>query len=132
MRGVTIPDLVEARIEDTEGSLGVGLEEAFSDLWHAEGVGFEVGAPHQLRRVLGEAVVPEVDLVLGHQVGSDDGRGRRDATELREEGVGIAQDGGAWKGRRGGRRRRSLGTSLCGSLGVVLAPQQLDLEAVDT
>ncbi len=125
---VRVPDFVETRVEDAEGSLGEGLYEAFSDFRHGEGVGVEVGAPHELRRVLREAVVVEIGLVLRDQVGSDDGRGSRAGTEPQEEGVGIAQDGGAWKGRR---RRRGLRSSLSGSFGVVLAPQQLDLEAVD-
>jgi hypothetical protein len=47
-------------------------------------VGLEIRAPQELGRAGGDAVVPEVDLELGDQVGSDDGQGRRGVTELRD------------------------------------------------
>lgn len=50
-------------------------EVAVSAYGHGEGVLLKVGAPQERGRAAGEAVVIEVALVLGDEVGSDDGEG---------------------------------------------------------
>ena len=65
-----VPHVVERRVEDAVGSLGGDLEEVGSRRGDGEleGVGIEIGTPHELGRVAGDAVVPEVHLILGDQV----------------------------------------------------------------
>jgi hypothetical protein len=117
-----VPHVVERRVEDAVGSLGGDLEEVGSRRGDGEGVGLEIGTPHELGRVAGDAVVPEVHLILGDQVGGDDGAGVRVVAELRVEGLGLAEGG---RGRRGGR----LSSVLWGSLDRVLALETVDHEA---
>ena len=88
LRSDGIPHGVERRLEDAVGSLGGDLEEIDSRWRDGEGVGLEIGTVHELGRVAGDAVVPEVHLVLGDQVGGDDGVSVRVVAELREEGLG--------------------------------------------
>ena len=114
--------VVERRVEDVVGSLGGDLEEVGSRRGNGEGVGLDIGTPHELGRVAGDAVVPEVHLILGDQVGGDDGAGVRVVAELRVEGLGLAEGG---RGRRGGR----LSSVLWGSLDRVLALDTVDHEA---
>jgi len=69
-----IPHLVERRVEDAVRSLGRDAEEAGSRRRDAgKGVGLEIRTPQELGRVAGDAMVPEVHLILGDQVGGDDG-----------------------------------------------------------
>ena len=56
-------------------SLGGDLEEARPRRGDGEGVGLEVRTPEEFGRVAGDAVVPEVHLELGDQVGGDDSEG---------------------------------------------------------
>ena len=70
-----IPHLIESRAEDTVGSLGGDFEEVGSRRGDVEGVGLEIRTPEEFGRVAGDAVVPEVHLELGDQVGGDDGEG---------------------------------------------------------
>ena len=70
-----VPYGVERRVEDAVDCLGGDLEEVGSGRGNGEGVGLEVGTPHELGRVAGDAVVPEVLLILGDQVRGDDGAG---------------------------------------------------------
>ena len=111
--------VVERRVEDAVGSLGGDLEEVGSKRWNGEGVGLDIGMLHELGRVAGDAVVPEVHLILGDQVGGDDGAGVRVVPELRVEGLGLAEGG------RGGR----LSSVLWGSLDRVLVLDTVDHEA---
>jgi hypothetical protein len=76
----SIPHLFEARIEDTVGSLGGDSEEAVSKLQDREVVGLEIRTIQEFGRAAGDAVVPEIYLELGDQVGSDDGEGLRVVT----------------------------------------------------
>ena len=75
LRSDGIPHGVERRVEDTVDSLLGDFEEAGSRRGDGEGVGFEIRPPHELGRVVGDAVVPKVHLILGNQVGGDDGVG---------------------------------------------------------
>jgi hypothetical protein len=99
LRSNGIPLGIERHLEDTVGSLGGNLEKIDSRRGDGEGVGLEIGMVHELGRVAGNAVVPEVHLILGDQVGGDDDVSVRVVAELREEGLGIAEGG------RGGRDR---------------------------
>ena len=114
-----VPHVVERRVEDAVGSHGGDLKEVGSRRGNGEGVGLDIGTPHELGRVAGDAVVPEVHLILGDQVGGDDGAGVRVVPELRVEGLGLAEGG------RGGR----LSSVLWGSLDRVLALDTVDHEA---
>jgi hypothetical protein len=71
-------------------------------------------------------VVPEVHLILGDQVGGDDGAGVRVVAELRVEGLGLAEGGRGRRGRRGGR----LSSVLWGSLDRVLRLRQSTMKQV--
>jgi len=68
-----IPHLVERRVEDAVRSLGRDVEEVGSRRRGAEGVGLEIRTPQELGRVARNTMVPEVHLILGDQVGGDDG-----------------------------------------------------------
>ena len=57
---------------NTMGSLGGDLKKMGSRQQGGEGVHLEIGMVHELGRVAEDAVVPEVHLVLGDQVGGDD------------------------------------------------------------
>lgn len=71
LRSDDIPHVVKRRTKDTVGSLGGDFEEAGSRRGDGEGVGLEIGTPHEFGRVAGDAVIPEVFLILGDQVGGD-------------------------------------------------------------
>ena len=75
LRSDGIPHGIERRTEDTVGSLGGDFEKAGSRHGDGEGVGLEIGMPHEFGRVAGDAVIPEVHLELGDQVGGNDGEG---------------------------------------------------------
>jgi hypothetical protein len=115
LRSDGFPHGVERRVEDAVGSLSGDLEEIRSRWANGEGVGFEIRTVHELGRVAGEAVVIEVHLVGGDQVGGDDGVSVRVVAELR--------------GSRGGRRGRRLSSVLWRSLDGGLAPETVDHEA---
>ena len=104
------------------GSLGGDLEKVGSRRGNGEGVGLEIGTPHKLGRVAGDAVVPEVHLILGDQVRGHDGAGIRVVAELRVEGLGLTDGGIGGIGRR-------LSSVLWGSLDRVLALDTVDHEA---
>ncbi len=95
LRSDGIPHGVERRLEDAVGSLGGDLEEMGSRRvdGDSEGVGIEIGTVHKLGRVAGDTMVSEMHLVLGDQVGGDDG-----------VSVRVVAEGG--RGRKGGRDRR--------------------------
>jgi len=57
------------------GSFVGGFEEAGSKRGDGEGVGLEIGTPHEFGRVAGNAVIPVGHLELGDQCGGDDGEG---------------------------------------------------------
>ena len=57
------------------GSLGGDIKEVGSRRGDGEGVGLDIGTPHKLERVAGDAVVPEVRLILEDQVRGDDDTG---------------------------------------------------------
>jgi len=128
LRSDGFPHGVERRVEDAVGSLGGDLEEIRSRRGDGGGVGFEIRTVHELGRVPGDAVVIEVHLVHGDQVGGDDGVSVRVDAELREEGLGVAEGGRGRKGRRG-RRGRRLSSVLWRSLDRGLAPETVDHEA---
>lgn len=114
------PDFVVGRVAYIEGGLASELGELFPALRHAKTVGVEVGAPHELGRVVGVAVIVEIAFVLGDQIGSDDGGVVREATLLIGEGGGIAQSGRVWGRQEGERLERISLISVCASLEGVL------------
>ena len=125
-RGNIIPHVVERRVKDPVSSLGGNIEEVGRGMGNGEGVGFDVGSPHELGRIARYSVVIEVGLILGNEVGSDDGHGVRVVAELRIKGL-VAE------GRRDGERERRRGLLLSTYLGrgLVLAPETIDHEASD-
>ena len=92
-------------------SLDGNVEESGSRRAGREGVDLDVGTPHELGRVGGDAVIPELHLILGDQVRGDDAVNVRAVTVLRVarldrvDGARGGRDGG---GRRGVRLRGVL------------------------
>ena len=60
-------------------SLDGNVEESGSRRAGREGVDLDVGTPHELGRVGGDAVIPELHLILGDQVGGDDAKRTSDS-----------------------------------------------------
>ena len=63
--GNIIPHVVEWRVEDAVDSLDGNVEESGSRRAGRERVDLEVGTPHELGRVGGDAAIPPLPLILG-------------------------------------------------------------------
>jgi len=74
-RSESVPHVIKWRVKDAVGSLLGDLVETGASRGDGEGVRLEIGTPQELRRVTRDAVVVEVHLVFGDQIGGDDGTG---------------------------------------------------------